>query len=141
MHGYKKVILYKNNKRYHKSIHRLVAIAFIPNKDKERDVVNHIDGVKTNNCVSNLEWVTTSENIKHAYRIGLHKPNKGKRKFNGKDKREGRHILQFDKDNNFINEFVSQNDAARAVNGVGCNIGRCCKGVYQIYKGYKWRYK
>ena len=34
MHGYKKVILYKNNKRYHKSVHRLVAIAFIPNKDK-----------------------------------------------------------------------------------------------------------
>ena len=56
MHGYKKVILYKNNKRYHRSIHRLVAIAFIPNKDKERDVVNHIDGVKPNNCVSNLEW-------------------------------------------------------------------------------------
>ena len=128
-------------------VHRLVLEAWgeVPEHLRNIDIKklegNHIDGDKTNNDISNLEWVTTSENIKHAYRIGLNKPNKSKRKFNGKDKREGRHILQFDKDNNFINEFVSQNDAARAVDGVGCNIGRCCKGVYQIYKGYKWRYK
>lgn len=51
-------------------IHRLVAVHFIPNTiDNEQ--VNHIDGNKENNCVSNLEWCSQTENMKHSYRIGL----------------------------------------------------------------------
>lgn len=53
-------------------IHRLVAEAFIPNSD-EKKTVNHIDGVKTNNNISNLEWATYAENNKHAYDTGLKK--------------------------------------------------------------------
>jgi hypothetical protein len=70
--GYKTVDLY--NKGFHKPlyIHRLVALAFLPNPDDKR-TVNHIDGIKTNNNVSNLEWATDSENIQHAYDTGLHK--------------------------------------------------------------------
>lgn len=62
-YGY--VELWKNNKGKKFRIHRLVAEAFIPNiYNKEQ--VNHIDGNKENNSVSNLEWVTPKENIRHA---------------------------------------------------------------------------
>ena len=55
-------------------VHRLVANAFIPNTLK-KEQVNHIDGHKCNNHVDNLEWVTKSENIEHAYLIGLKRPS------------------------------------------------------------------
>lgn len=70
--GYVKVRI--NNKDYF--VHRLVAIAYLNNSQK-KDTVNHIDGNKKNNHVSNLEWCTYSENSKHAYDTGLHKPYTG----------------------------------------------------------------
>lgn len=66
--GYLQVWLSKNNKVNVYSVHRLVAENFIGSSDKE---VNHKDGNKLNNHVNNLEWVTKSENISHAYKNGL----------------------------------------------------------------------
>lgn len=65
--GYENVDLYKNGVGKMITIHRLVAIAFIPNPDNNPQV-NHKDGVKTNNNVNNLEWVTRSENQLHAFK-------------------------------------------------------------------------
>lgn len=67
--GYYVVTLYKEGKQNTFLLHRLVGIAFIANKENKPQI-NHIDNNKANNNVSNLEWVTNSENQKHSYKNG-----------------------------------------------------------------------
>jgi len=74
--GYCRCALYSNGNTKRFAIHRLVAMAFIPNPENKPQV-NHKDGNKKNNCVENLEWVTASENIFHAFKNGLRKPTDG----------------------------------------------------------------
>lgn len=67
--GYLRVDLYdKEGKRKHFKIHRLVAQAFIPNPENKPQI-NHIDGNKQNNSITNLEWVTDAENKEHRKRV------------------------------------------------------------------------
>lgn len=68
--GYLRVTLSINKKAKAFQVHRIVAELFIPNTNNQLQV-NHIDGIKTNNNYSNLEWCTGSENILHAFKIGL----------------------------------------------------------------------
>lgn len=68
--GYYSVVLCRDGKQYTKKIHKLVALTFLPNPENKTDV-NHIDTIKKNNRLTNLEWCTHSENMKHAYANGL----------------------------------------------------------------------
>jgi hypothetical protein len=74
---YAGVTLSNNTSKIYPNIHRLVALAFIPNPTN-KPCVNHINGIKTDNRVENLEWVNWDENIQHAYNTGLNKPVYGK---------------------------------------------------------------
>lgn len=60
-------------------VHRLVMMAFKPIEDMDNLEVNHIDGDKKNNALSNLEWCSASENQKHAFQTGLQQPRKGEK--------------------------------------------------------------
>lgn len=68
--GYPRVSLWNNGKGKHFFIHRLVAEAFIPNPDNKPHI-NHINGIKTDYSINNLEWCTPKENIEHSIRTGL----------------------------------------------------------------------
>lgn len=72
-------LIYSFGRKHKKYLHRLVAEYFIPNPDN-KPCVNHKDGNKMNNTISNLEWVDYSYNNYHAYAMGLKKPAKRKKK-------------------------------------------------------------
>ena len=73
--GYSSVGITKNGKQVSKLLHRVIAESFISNPEN-KPCVNHKNGIKTDNRLSNLEWVTKSENSKHSFKIGL-QSNKG----------------------------------------------------------------
>ena len=73
--GYYAVTFHMNNKAYCRKVHRLVIEAFTPNPDS-LPCINHIDGNKLNNHVSNLEWCTYQHNMQHAVRTGLTHPHR-----------------------------------------------------------------
>lgn len=82
--GYKSVAINVNSNKKCIRIHRILADLFIP-RDKNRKLeVNHKDGVKLNNDISNLEWVTHGENVIHAEKMGLFRHPKGEEQINAK---------------------------------------------------------
>lgn len=135
--GYKMVNLCLDGKMFFKTIHRLVANAFIPNPEN-KPCINHIDGNKQNNNVSNLEWVTQKENMQHAFKILKCKPSMLGRF--GKNNPKSLPVLQI-KDNIIIAEFYGISDAERITGINHRHISDCCKGKRHFCGGYQWKYK
>lgn len=136
--GYFVTTLYKNNLGSKKKIHRLKAIAFIPNPEN-KPFINHIDGVKTNNEISNLEWCTQKENIQHARNTGLMKESCSG-KF-GKDHHRSVPVIQLNLDDSFVCEHDGFLCAERSTKIKRANIGKVCQGKRITAGGYKWMYK
>lgn len=134
--GYMCVVLSRNGKTFCKKVHRLVAIAFIKNPFNKREV-NHKDGNRTNNNVSNLEWATGSENIKHSYeklgRVGFFTGKKGK------DCPNSKLVLQL-KNGKEVGRFYGTLEASRKTGICQSNISGCCVGRYKTAGKYQWKY-
>lgn len=124
--GYIKVSLSRDGIGHTKPIHRLVAEAFLGKK--EGLDINHIDGDKTNNDLSNLEWCTRGENNRHAYRIGLKTPSKNRAK--------RVRIVETGE------VFDSLSDCANAIGGREYSISMCLNDKYKrhAHKGLHFEY-
>lgn len=127
--GYLRVGLLKDKivKKY--LVHRLVAHHFIEN-NQNYDQINHIDGNKKNNCLSNLEWCNNSQNVKHSYKIGLQKAKVGK------DNHSSKKVAKYDMEGNLIKIYDYMTEAARDNNSCVANISACCNGKRNKVRGH-----
>lgn len=136
--GYLTIMLCNKGEKKNKNIHVLVAQSFIENP-MNYPCVNHIDGNKSNNNVSNLEWCTHSQNTAHAIKCGLHNPYFMLGKTGAKNKLSKK-IVQYDLLGNIVNRWDCISDAARFYNIRSGNINNCLAGRNKTYKGYIWKY-
>jgi hypothetical protein len=134
--GYLTVMLCNNGVKKNKSVHVLVAEAFIENPNSY-PCVNHIDGNKNNNNVSNLEWVTHSQNTQHAINTGLRLDSNMRGK-QGALNKLSKPVLQYSKDGTFVKKWLSISEAARFYNCSPSTILNCCAGRIKSCKGYIW---
>lgn len=124
-YGYEFVILCKNNKRKTIIVHRLVAKEFIGDENKLE--INHINGIKSDNRLENLEYVSHKENILHAYKNKLETPKYKK-------------IDQFDKNNNFIKQWDSMKSIVDELKIDYGLLSRCCHKKNKTAGGFIWRF-
>ena len=143
-HGYKRVNLFKNGKRKSHWVHRLVAIAFLPNPNNLPQV-NHKDENKTNNRMDNLEWCTIKYNMNYGTRNERQSKSLSKRmtgKYKGKDSPNAKSILMYDREGNFIRRFDCIGDANEYFGKARyCSaINKCLKGRNKTAYGYIFKY-
>lgn len=132
-------ITFIGEKRKVVPVHRLIALTFLPKPTENQTQVNHIDGNKLNNSVSNLEWCTASENLKHAYKMGLNKPTKPMLGRFGKNNPKSIPIIMCDLQDNEIKRFDSMMDASRETNIPVSKICACVNGKRKSTGGYHWK--
>jgi hypothetical protein len=144
--GYLQVNLSKDNKVKWVGVHRLVAMAFIPNPNNYPQV-NHIDECKTNNVVTNLEWCTQSQNQMHGtarqrQNETRHKNDPDKAEWKAAALKHAKRVAVCDKKTDAVLEtFVSMADAATATGASICTISNQCKGKRKSRRNYYWRYE
>lgn len=126
-YGYEAVSFSVGGRSYHRTVHRVVAQAFLPNPHN-LPTVNHINEIKIDNRVTNLEWASISDNDNHGTR--------NERMANSKCKHPVEQIL---KDGRTI-LYKGVKDAWRKTGINRCCIANCCKGIYKAAGGYQWRY-
>lgn len=122
--GYSNVVLYKDKKKNNRGVHILVAYAFLGERPRGFDI-NHKSGIKTDNRVENLEYCSRTENMLHAYNLGLNPRNK--------------RVLQLTKDGQAVKIFNSMRGAEVFGFDHGL-IGKCCAGELKTHGGFKWKY-
>lgn len=129
--GYQQVTLSKDNNIQAFLIHRLVANAFLDNK-QNLPQVNHIDEIRTNNFVTNLEWVTAKQNLKHSNVCKVMKA--------AAVKAWEKPVNMYNMYGEFITRFESATKAADFIGGYQQNVSACCYGKIKSYKGYVFRF-
>ena len=132
--GYCVLSLCKNYKRQSKSVHRIVAQAFIPNSNNLPQV-NHIDGNKTNNNVNNLEWCNNSYNQLHANKLGLNK-----HRLESVKEVCNKPVAQLDMNGIELNRFNSLREASNKTGFSYKSMSLCTLGKIKSCGGYVWKY-
>lgn len=123
-HGYYVVDLFKNGAGKRMKVHRLVALAFIPNPENKA-TVNHKDGNTINNSIDNLEWASQLEN-------NLHCINVLKKRF--------KPVASYNKDGSLIKQYESVSAAAKDVGAEKTNIVKACRHRTKSCAGFVWEY-
>ena len=118
-------------KRQNKRVHRLLMEAFVPNPNNYPHI-NHIDGNKLNNTLSNLEWCTVSHNSMEAVRIGLTRE---------RDKANEKPVRQFTLEGTFVAEYESITKASKATGIILTNIAKVCRGERNHAGRFIWKFK
>ena len=134
--GYLITDLYSQGNRETVRVSRLIAEEFIPNPDNKPEV-NHIDGNKHNNNVSNLEWVSKKENVRHAWDNGLAKPSygmQGKKNPNAGRKGKPFRIVETGE------VFNTLEECEEAIAGNNRHINDCLRGRQRTHRGYHFEY-
>lgn len=123
-HGY--FIVTIQHKRYR--VHRLTAATFLPPARRDQTVVNHLNGIRADNRVENLEFATYGENSRHAHRTGLIKTR--------------RPVKQFTLAGMFVKDFRSMSEALKSLPGAKSSgsISSCCNGKARTAYGFMWKY-